>query len=297
LQLTPLEQHETYTALNGPLYETHSTRSVATLMLRLDRLMSDSSATYQHDVVSVEHILPQQPAPNSQWLTWVPDPLKHQYWVHRMGNLTLLSRKKNSIASNLEFEKKKNAYFTKGGVCSFALTTEVLKHSEWTESVIQQRQEKMLKTLEEHWSLQDRKSKAELAEAKLAETQQASGEALFELESTKHGLNATAREIGTAFLVLAGSQAKLAWTGQPHGYQQLRVDLIKEGVLKPSEDGISLVFTKDASFNSPSAASATVLGRPDNGRTSWRILGTSITYAAWQDNLPDGQLASGRSEK
>lgn len=297
LQLTPLEQYETYAALNGPLYETHSPRAVATLMLRLDHLMSDASASYQHDVVSVEHILPQQPAPNSQWLTWVPDPLKHQHWVHRLGNLTLLSRKKNSAASNYEFEKKKNAYFTKGGVCSFVLTTEVLKHNEWTESVMQERQEKMLQTLEAHWCLQDRKSKAELAETKLAATRQASGEAVFELESAKHGLNATAQETGVAFTVFAGSQAKLEWTGLPHGYQQLREDLLRQGALEPSGNGGCLVFTRDVVFNSPSAASATVLGRPDNGRTSWRLLGTSITYAAWQDNLPEGQPASGRSER
>ena len=297
LRLTPLEQFETYAALNGPLYETHSPRAVATLMLRLDHLMSDGSASYQHAVVSVEHILPQQPAPNSKWLTWVPDPLKHQQWVHRLGNLTLLSRKKNSAASNYEFEKKKNAYFTKGGVCSFALTTEVLKHNDWTEAVMQQRQEQMLKALETHWSLQDRKSKAELAEAKLAETEQASGDAIFELESAKHGLNARARECGDSFLVLAGSQAKLDWTAQPHAYKQLRENLLESGALNLSHDGNCLVFTRDLPFNSPSAASATVLGRPDNGRASWRLLGTSITYAAWQDNLPEGQPASGRSEK
>jgi hypothetical protein len=297
LQLTPLEQYETYTALNGPLYETHSPRAVATLMLRLDHLMADGSASYQHAVVSVEHVLPQQPAPNSQWLTWTPDPLKHQHWVHRLGNLALLSRRKNSAASNYEFEKKKNAYFTKGGVYSFALTTEVLKHNEWTESVMQQRQEKMLKILETHWCLQDRKSKAELAEAKLAETKQASGDAVFELESAKHGLNATARETGNAFTVFAGSQAKADWTAQPHAYQQLRENLLDQRALKPSEDGLHLIFDKDVNFNSPSAASATVLGRPDNGRSSWRLLGTSITYAAWQDTLPEGQPASGRSER
>lgn len=297
LQLTPLEQYETYSALNGPLYETHSPRAVATLMLRLDHLMSDGSASYQHEVVSVEHVLPQQPAPNSQWLTWVPDPLQHQQWVHRLGNLALLSRKKNSAASNYEFEKKKNAYFTKGGICSFALTTEVLKHFEWTETVMQQRQEKMLKILETHWCLQDRKSKAEIAEAKLAETQQASGDAVFELESAKHGLNATARETGSAFTVFAGSQAKADWTAQPHAYQQLRESLLNQRALEPSEDGSHLIFAKDIEFTSPSAASATVLGRPDNGRASWRLQGTSITYAAWQDNLPEGQPASGRSER
>lgn len=297
LQLNPLEQYETYAALNGPLYETHSPRAVATLMLRLDNLMSDGSASYQHDVVSVEHILPQQPAPNSQWLTWVSDPLTHQHWVHRLGNLTLLSRKKNSAASNYEFDKKKNAYFTKGGISTFALTTEVLKQNVWTEAVMQQRQEKMLQVLENHWHLQGRKSKAELAAAKVSETEAASGEAMFELESTKHGLNAKARESGDAFIVLAGSQAKLDWTSAPHSYKQLRENLIEVGSLKPSADCECLVFTMDFPFNSPSAASAIILGRPDNGRNSWRLLGTSITYGAWQDNLPEGKPASGRSER
>lgn len=298
LQLSPLEQYETYAALNGPLYETHSPRAVATLMLRLDHLLSDGSASYQHEVVSVEHILPQQPAPNSQWLNWVPDPQQHQRWVHRLGNLTLLSRKKNSAASNFEFDKKKNAYFTKGGVCSFAMTTEVLQHKEWTEDVMQSRQARMLKALEDHWNLQGRKSKSELAAIKLAETQQASGKAVFELESGKHGLSATAREAGDSFIVLAGSQAKLAWSGgQSNSYQQLREGLIEEGMLAPSADGSHFVFKEDVVFSSPSAASATVLGRPDNGRTSWRLQGTSITYAAWQGSLPEGQPTSGRNER
>ena len=72
---------------------------------------------------------------------------------------------------------------------------------------------------------------------------------------------------------------------------------IGAGALTPTGDGACLVFARDVDFNSPSAASATVLGRPDNGRTSWRLAGTSITYAAWQDNLPAGQPASGRSER
>src|SRR3546814_10272250 len=32
--------------------------------------------------------------------------------VHQLGNLALLTRKKNSAASNYEFDKKKSAYFT-----------------------------------------------------------------------------------------------------------------------------------------------------------------------------------------
>lgn len=296
LQLSPEEQHQTYRALNGPLYETLSPRTLALLLLRLDHLMSDGSARYQHEVVSVEHVMPQQPAPNSQWAIWVPDKALHQLWVHRLGNLALLSRKKNSSASNRDLAWKKSAYFTKGGTSAFVLTTEVLQHASWTTEVMQQRQDAMLGRLEAHWRLQNRKSKAALAEALLAELEEAGDAVLFELESARHGLSAAAKEHGNAFTVLAGSQARLHWTGQPHSYQQLRNDLREAGALKLSDDGTHLIFTADTPFNSPSAASATVLGRTDNGRNSWRLKGSAITYAAWQDNLPGSHPTTGRSE-
>jgi hypothetical protein len=296
LQLSPEEQHQTYAALNGALYETHSSRALALLLLRLDHLISDGIASYQHEVVSVEHVMPQQPAPNSQWATWVPDKALHQLWVHRLGNLALLSRKKNSAASNRDFVWKKSTYFTKDGTCAFALTTQVLQHDAWTAEVMQQRQDAMLGRLEAHWRLQDRKSKAALAEALLAEFEEAGDAVFFELESARHGLTAAAKEQGGEFTVLAGSQARLDWSGQPHSYQQLRSDLRTSGVLKPADEGTHFVFTADTSFKSPSAASATVLGRTDNGRNSWRLKGSSITYAAWQDNLPSSRPTSGRSE-
>lgn len=296
LQLSQEEQYQTYTALSGPLYETHSPRALALLLLRLDQLLSDGSVSHQHDVVSVEHVMPQQPAPNSEWATWVPDTAAHQAWVHRLGNLALLSRKKNSSASNRDFAWKKAAYFSRGGACTFALTTQVLQHDDWTTDVMRQRQEALLDKLESHWRLQDRKSKAALAEALLANLDGAGDAVLFELESARHGLSAAARENGKAFTVLAGSHAKLGWSGQPHSYLQLREDLQNSGMLKPSEDGTHLVFVSDTAFKSPSAASATVLGRTDNGRNTWRLKGTTITYAAWQDNLPGNQPATGRSE-
>jgi hypothetical protein len=240
--------------------------------------------------------MPQQPAPNGQWAAWVPDKAMHQLWVHRLGNLALLSRKKNSSASNRDFDWKKSAYFTKGGVTAFALTTQVLQYADWTTDVMQQRQDAMLAKLETHWRLQDRKSKAALTEALLAELEGAGDAVPFELESAVHNLTAAGKENGSAFIVLAGSQAKLEWSGQPHSYQQLRENLRSSGALTLSKDGTHLVFTTDTSFKSPSAASATVLGRTDNGRNTWRVKGTSITYSAWQSTLPDNQPATGRSE-
>lgn len=296
LQLSPLEQDEVYRRLDGPLYDSLAPRVLAVLLMRLDRLVADKQATYQHAVVSVEHVMPQQPAPRSQWQEWVPDTQAHQYWVHRLGNLALLSRNKNSSASNRDFDWKKSSYFTKGGVSSFALTTQVLQHPKWTVDVMEHRQSALMQTLEQHWRLQARQSQEALAEAQLAKLDEGPDGLVFELESARHGLSAFARETGEALLVLAGSQAKLAWNGQPHSYQQLREDLVAQCVLKLSADELHWEFTRDTPFKSPSAASAVVLGRTDNGRNSWRIKGTTVTYAAWQDNLPATQAASGRAE-
>ncbi len=49
---------------------------------------------------------------------------------------------------------------------------------------------------------------------------------------------------------------------------ELRADLLRSGVLL--REGITLRFTQDYTFNSPSLASSVVLGRSSNGRTDWR---------------------------
>jgi hypothetical protein len=41
-------------------------------------------------------------------------------WVHKLANLVLLTRRKNSQAGNLDFPEKKSKYFsTKAGVSNF----------------------------------------------------------------------------------------------------------------------------------------------------------------------------------
>lgn len=156
LQLSPNEQYATYSMLAGPIYELLSARACSVVLLRLDALVSAGGATYDYDTISVEHVLPQTPKAESEWLSWFPEPETRAVVVHSLGNLALLTRKKNSTASNYEFTRKKNAYFTRGGVSPFALTTQILQQTEWTESVVAQRQSQLLLILETHWRLQDR---------------------------------------------------------------------------------------------------------------------------------------------
>ncbi len=106
----------------------------------------------------------------------------------------------------------------------------------------------------------------------------------FELNSPRHSIRAEAQEIDGEFIVLCGSQARAQWTGGAHTYQTLHQGLIRDNKLIPHPGSDHLTFNEDTIFNSPSAASAVILGRPDNGRKTWTIAGSGQSYAAWQES-------------
>jgi uncharacterized protein with ParB-like and HNH nuclease domain len=75
-------------------------------------------------------------------------------YVHRLGNLVLLSRGKNIRAENIDFDLKKRQYFTTdGGISPFVLTSQVLQHREWTPAIIEQRQNELIGALKQLWRL------------------------------------------------------------------------------------------------------------------------------------------------
>ena len=151
LDLQDDEKRKIVDVIDGDIYS--QTRVCKPLLLRLDSMLAGEGARYNHSVISIEHVLPQSPPDGSQWLDWFPDPEERGEWLHAIANLVLLSHRKNSQASNYEFGRKKDAYFRKGGVAPFALTTEVVSHSEWTPAILEQRQAKLLQVIKDHWKL------------------------------------------------------------------------------------------------------------------------------------------------
>jgi hypothetical protein len=141
----------------GPRAIEAAVRARSAVLLRLDALMSGGGASYDYDTITVEHVLTQNPKADSEWTKWFPDAQKRLEIVHSLGNLALLTRKKNAYASNWEFDRKKLAYFAKGGVSPFVLTTQVLEHKDWTPGVVATRQKQLCDKLENHWRLQGRK--------------------------------------------------------------------------------------------------------------------------------------------
>jgi hypothetical protein len=123
------------------------------LLLRLDSLLASAGATYDHSIISIEHVLPQNPAEKSKWLEWFQDEEQQTYWTHRLANLVLLSWRKNTRASNWDFERKKMEYFQRDGVTPFALTSQVITVTKWTPAVLEQRQRELIDKLKVEWRL------------------------------------------------------------------------------------------------------------------------------------------------
>lgn len=153
LQLKQKEQKEILDILDGNIYQQNK-KACKYVLQRLDSALAEGIASYDLSNITVEHILPQNPAAKTNWLSWFPNQKQRDKYVHRLGNLVLLSRKKNNQAGNFDFQDKKEQYFTKTGVSTFAITVQVLKENVWTPQIIEKRQKDLVNTLKIIWRLE-----------------------------------------------------------------------------------------------------------------------------------------------
>ena len=153
LELTNQEKEEMRHVLDGDIYFLTARRRNY-LILRLDSFLADGAASYNHAILTIEHVLPQTVNSEGEWARLWPDPDLRQQWTHRLANLVPLNFRRNVQASNYDFAKKKAAYF--GGtsrVSSFVLTTQVLSTPAWTPTYVEQRQNDLLEVLACKWNL------------------------------------------------------------------------------------------------------------------------------------------------
>ncbi len=108
---------------------------------------------YDFKLITVEHVLPRNPKQKSSWHRNFNES-ERDYWTHRLANLVLLNRAKNSEAQNYDYDVKKSKYFTgKNGVSVFALTSQVLNTPKWNPKVLDERQKALVAALVNEWVL------------------------------------------------------------------------------------------------------------------------------------------------
>lgn len=139
LFLTRLERAKIKDKLAGPIG--NKSRFIRPLLLRLNAEMLDKTIpTYFPRNVTLEHILPQKPAPRSQWRQKFPDQKKRNELSQMLGNFAILSIKVNPKASNFDFHKKREIMFGSNDSNVFPLTAQLVQYSDWTADDIMKRQ-------------------------------------------------------------------------------------------------------------------------------------------------------------
>ena len=96
--------------INGDIYG----RSFAKYMLlKLDLIYRGSSTPMiPQAIASIEHILPRNPSADSQWVKDF-SAAEREEWTNKLGNLVLISRRKNTSQGNRDYVEKKEKYFEK----------------------------------------------------------------------------------------------------------------------------------------------------------------------------------------
>ena len=152
LEQDEAERKDALSRLADELYLVQPVRKY--VLLRLDEMLANQpGVSYQHKMITVEHVLPQSPKGDSDWVADFSED-ERAHWTHRMANLVLLNRAKNSEAQRFDFAEKKSRYFTgRTGVAIFALTTGVLQEESWTPRVLARRQETLIDLLADEWDL------------------------------------------------------------------------------------------------------------------------------------------------
>ena len=152
IELTNWEKQEFIEALNGDIYSMTAQQRNYSIQ-RLDSFVSDGGAIYNPKVFTIEHVLPQHPDSDSEWIRLWSDE-QQRFWLNKIANLVPLTRKRNSAAQNYDFDAKKVKYFQlKNGTSSYTLTTQVINVASWTPEIVEARQKDLEEVFANKWDL------------------------------------------------------------------------------------------------------------------------------------------------
>lgn len=139
-------------ALDSDLYEPrpNQVNLLKSILLRLDLEQQDESVIKIYNGrITIEHILPQKIV-HSYWIENF-EREDHAKWLHKLGNLTLISGSKNSEAQHSDFHKKKSIYEKLNNKSSFDITKELCKLDDWNLAALMKRHEAMKSMLKKLW--------------------------------------------------------------------------------------------------------------------------------------------------
>lgn len=145
-----LDNKDLLGTLAGNIYGRGTAKYV---LLKLDLLYHGHTTKLEMpETISIEHILPQNPYDSSQWKIDFTD-LEREEWTDKLGNLVLISRRKNSAQGNKEFADKKDKYF-KNNVELFSNSIRIYnQYSTWTLTDLEKNHKEVLAKIKQGFNL------------------------------------------------------------------------------------------------------------------------------------------------
>ncbi len=156
-------QHFKENLRDSHVYKKQSTRNpyIKPILILVEYFMSDDpkpKRIQMDENLHVEHILPQNPDPSSQWVKDFSEEERGRY-THSLANLTLLGGKRNTEASNLDFKDKKKIYMGEEISLSkkkpsrvmtcYKMTIDIAHHyTEWTPKSLEKREKDLMSIIE-----------------------------------------------------------------------------------------------------------------------------------------------------
>lgn len=141
LLLTEDDQTKIKDNLNGT--SLYRKRMLKPVLAKIEEGLNDNSITIDYNSLNIEHILPQ--SPNDEYWTSrfnIEDQVK---LTNCLGNLSLISVRKNSQARNYPFDKKINVYFKADGKSTNLAMVNEIGGEDWTPDRIENRQNHLIK--------------------------------------------------------------------------------------------------------------------------------------------------------
>ena len=132
--------------IEGPVY---GKRFARYLLLKLDYFCADHTQPMHVEKLSVEHILPQNPAEGSNWMNDFKE--QRAEWTHKIGNLVLVTGSKDSRLGRLEYPEKKEKYFSDHITNSPRALHVYHKYDKWTPKELKENQEIVLGAVRKHY--------------------------------------------------------------------------------------------------------------------------------------------------
>jgi len=106
------------------------------------------------ETLTVEHILPQNPAEGSKWINDFSQQQREE-WTDKLGNLVLITGRKNTSQGRLDYAQKVQKYFEKNiDTCPNSLRVLNI-YREWRPSELMENHLTVLSKINEHYGISD----------------------------------------------------------------------------------------------------------------------------------------------